>query len=47
MELECLSAEGLSNESMAIRLWCDEGASILTFVVVVGEVGRIELGREK
>lgn len=46
MELECLSAEGLSNESMAIRLWRDEGASILTFVVVV-EVGRIGLGREE
>ena len=33
---ECLSAEGLSNESIAIRLWRDEGAFMLTLVVVVG-----------
>ena len=32
---ECLSAEGLSNESIAIRLWRDEGAFMLTLVVVV------------
>lgn len=28
---ECLSAEGLRSESIAIRLWRDEGASILSW----------------
>lgn len=48
MESGCLSAEGLSSESMAIRLWRDEGASMLT-LVVVGVVGGggIESGRER
>ena len=48
MESDCLSAEGLSNESIAIRLWRDEGASILMLVLVGGrEVRRIELDREE
>lgn len=48
MESGCLSAEGLSSESMAIRLWRDEGASMLTLVVVGVVVGGgIESGRER